>query len=62
MRLSWNTAPAHFANQARTSLTSSPKSCVQSNCLLGITKLTSTIRYLGAEMEEALAIAEDIEI
>ena len=30
--------------------------------LLGHTKLESTIRYLGVEMEDALAIAEDIEI
>jgi integrase len=30
--------------------------------LLGHTKLESTIRYLGVEIEDALAIAEDIEI
>ncbi|WP_331251771.1 tyrosine-type recombinase/integrase [Ruegeria lacuscaerulensis] len=30
--------------------------------LLGHTKMDSTVRYLGVELEDALAIAEDIEI
>ncbi len=30
--------------------------------LLGHTKMDSTVRYLGAELEDALAIAEAIEI
>ena len=30
--------------------------------LLGHTKMDSTVRYLGVELEDALAIAESIEI
>ena len=30
--------------------------------LLGHTKMDSTVRYLGAELEDALAIAEAVEI
>lgn len=30
--------------------------------LLGHTKMDSTVRYLGVELEDALAIAETIEI
>jgi site-specific recombinase XerC len=30
--------------------------------LLGHTKIESTVRYLGAEVDDALAIAEQIEV
>ena len=30
--------------------------------LLGHTKMDSTVRYLGVELEDALAIAESVEI
>jgi hypothetical protein len=31
-------------------------------CPLGHTKLDSTVRYLGVEVEDALAIAESIDV
>lgn len=30
--------------------------------LLGHTKMDSTVRYLGVELEDSLAISEDVEI
>ena len=39
-----------------------PAICERFSCLLGHTKLESTVRYLGIEVDDALSIAEQVEL
>jgi hypothetical protein len=42
--------------------TAAPETCGRSQLLLGHTKIESTVRYLGIEVDDALAIAEQVEV
>ena len=53
-----NMARAPFAGQKRPSSTSRRATCAPVQILLGHTKIESTVRYLGVDIEDALAMAE----
>lgn len=52
----------HFENEAVNSFTVITKNLRAVQLLLGHTNMSSTVRYLGVEVEDALEIAESIEI
>ena len=56
------TAPIHSAGRKRLSSTSRRGNLRAVQILLGHTKIESTVRYLGADIEDALALAEGTEV
>jgi hypothetical protein len=56
------TARIHFAGLRQPSSTKKRGIFAQSKLLLGHTKIESTVRYLGIEMDDALAVAEQIDV
>ena len=52
---------AHVVSFTR-AVTDARRTCVQSSCWLGHSKLESTVRYLGIEVDDALEISEQTEI
>ena len=56
------TAPIHSAEPRRLSSTSRPKAYAPCRSCSAIRRIESTVRYLGVDIEDALALAEGTEV